>query len=82
MLCGDLNGKKIPKGDICKRLADSLCCTASIVKRVCMCAQVCPILCDPMDCSPPDSSVHRIFQARALQWVTISSSRASSQLRD
>ena len=27
-------------------------------------AQLCPTLCDPMDCSPPGSSVHRIFQAR------------------
>ena len=28
-----------------------------------------PTLCDPMDCSPPDSSVHRILQARILEWV-------------
>ena len=39
-------------------------------------------LCDPMDCSPPDSSVHRIFQARILEWVAISYSRGSSQTRD
>ena len=32
-------------------------------------------LCDPVDCSPPDSSVHGILQARRLQWVAISSSR-------
>ena len=31
-----------------------------------MCAQSCPVLCDPMDCSLPGSSVHRIFQARIL----------------
>ena len=37
--------------------------------------QSCPILCDPMDCSPPGSSVHGIFQARILEWVAISSSR-------
>ena len=30
----------------------------------CMRAQLCPALCDPMDCSPPDSSVHGKFQAR------------------
>ena len=35
-------------------------------------------LCDPMDCSPPGSSVHGILQARILEWVAISSSRASS----
>ena len=38
--------------------------------------------CDSMDCSPPSSSVHGIFQARKLEWVAISSSRVSSQLRD
>ena len=31
--------------------------------------QSCPTLCDPMDCSPPGSSVHGIFQARVLEWV-------------
>ena len=45
-------------------------------------AQSCPTLCDPMDCSPPGSSVHEIFQARILEWVAISFSRGSSQPRD
>ena len=31
---------------------------------------VCPTLSDPKDCSPPGSSVHGIFQARVLEWVT------------
>ena len=44
-------------------------------------AQSCPTLCDLMDSSPPDSSVHGIFLARILEWVTISSSRGSSQAR-
>ena len=35
-----------------------------------------------MDCSPPGSSIHGIFQARILEWVTISFSRRSSQPRD
>ena len=35
-------------------------------------------LCDPMDCSPPGSSIHGIFLARILQWVTIPFSRGSS----
>ena len=42
---------------------------------VCVCvlvAQSCPILCDPMDCSPPGSSVYGIIQARVLEWVAIS----------
>ena len=45
-------------------------------------AQSCLTLCDSMDCSPPGSSVHRIFQARVLEWVVISSSRGSSLTRD
>ena len=44
--------------------------------------QSCPILCDPMDCSPPGSSVHRIFQARILEWVAILLSRGHSWPRD
>ena len=44
--------------------------------------QLCPTLCNPMDCSLPDSSVHGIFQARVLEWIAISSSRGSSQPRD
>ena len=34
-------------------------------------AQSCPTLCDPMDCSPPGSSFHGIFQARVLEWGAI-----------
>ena len=37
-------------------------------------AQSCPTLSDPMDCSLPGSSVHGIFQARALEWGVISGS--------
>ena len=45
-------------------------------------AQQCLTLCNPIDCSLPGSSIHGIFQARVLQWVSISFSRGSSQLRD
>ena len=45
------------------------------------CAQLCPALCDPVDGSPPGTSVHGIFQTRILEWVAISSSRGSSQLK-
>ena len=38
--------------------------------------QSCPTLCDPIDSSPPGSSVHGILQARTLEWVAISSSNA------
>ena len=48
----------------------------------CLVAQSCPTLCDPMDCSLPDSSVHGIVQARILEWVAIPFSRGSSWPRD
>ena len=38
-------------------------------------AQLCPTLCDPMDCSPPGSFIHGILQARILEWVAMPSSR-------
>ena len=44
--------------------------------------QSCSTLCDPMDCSPPGSSVHGILQARILESVAIPPSRGSSQPRD
>ena len=34
-------------------------------------AQLCPTLCDPVDCSPPGSSVHGILQAGILEWVAL-----------
>ena len=45
-------------------------------------AQLCPTLCDPMDCSLPGSSVHGVSQAIVLEWIAISFSRGSSQPRD
>ena len=48
----------------------------------CVVSQSCPIPCDPMDCSPPGSSVYGILQAKILEWVAISFSRGSSQSRD
>ena len=46
------------------------------------CAQSCPTLCNPMDCSLPVSSVRGIFQAIVLEWIAISFSRGSSRSRD
>ena len=37
--------------------------------------QSCPTLSDPMDCSPPGSSVHGIFQARVLEWGAVTFSK-------
>ena len=45
-------------------------------------AQSCLTLCDPMDCSLPGYSVHEIFQARILEWVSIPFFRGSSRARD
>ena len=49
---------------------------------VCSVAQSCLTFCNPMDCSPPGSSVHEIFQARILEWAAMPSSRGSSYPRD
>ena len=38
---------------------------------LCLVGQLCPNLCDPMDYSPPDSSVHGILRARILEWVAM-----------
>ena len=55
--------------------------------NICACVfaklfQLCLALCDPVDCSPPGSSVHGILQARILEQVAMPSSRGSSQPRD
>ena len=49
---------------------------------VCVSSFGCVQLCNPMDCSPADSSVHGILEARILEWVPMSSSRVSSWPRD
>ena len=49
---------------------------------VCVSAQSCLTLCNPIDCSLPGSSVLGISQARILEWVALSFSRGSSQCRD
>ena len=67
VLCGSLDGREV------------------LGKNACMHAQSLLLyltLCDPMDYSPPDSSVHGIFPARILEWVAISSSKGSSPHRD
>ena len=59
----------------CPMLADSSVC-------VCVCvSQLCPTLRNPMDCNLPGSSVHGILQARILEWVAMSFSRADSKAK-
>ena len=48
----------------------------------CASSQVCPALCDPVDCSRPGPSVRGILQARMLEWVAMPSSRGSSRPRE
>ena len=52
-----------------------LCVTAFV-------AQSCLTLCDPTDCSPSGFSVHRILQAKIVEWIAISFSRGTSQPKD
>ena len=72
-----------------------VCVCLCVCVCVCVCLCVCvsvsvsvlviqwyPTLCNPMDCSPPGSSVHGILLARILEWVAISFSRGSSRPRD
>ena len=59
-----------------------VCVCLCVYSCMCLVAQLCPTLCDPMDWNPPGSSVHGILQARILEWVAISSSKESSQPRD
>ena len=40
---------------------------------MCLVTQSCPTLCDPMNCSPPGSSVHGILQERILEWAAMPS---------
>ena len=47
---------------------------------LCLVAQSCLTLCNPMDYSPPGSSVHSMLQTRVLEWVAMPSSRGSSHL--
>ena len=54
--------------DVNKGLFRSVCVHAQSV-------QPCPTLCDPMDCSPPGSSVHGILQARILEWGAMPSAK-------
>ena len=44
--------------------------------------QSCQTLCDPMDCSPPGSSVQGILQARILKWVGVAWDKTAIQIKD
>ena len=63
------------------RLAPVSVVHVPIILGCVMSLQSCLALCDPVDCSPPDCSVHGIFQARTLEWAAVSSSRGPSPPR-
>ena len=57
-------------------MADSCQCMAKTTAAAAAKSfQSCPTLCDPIDSSPPGSSIHGIFQARVLEWGAIAFSR-------
>ena len=72
--CFELKKKKCSSSDVILSSKVLICCS--------YCAKSSLTLCNPMDCSPPASSVHGILQARTLEWVVISFSRGSSRPRD
>ena len=66
-----------------KELSSRVRVQASFILKVkVLVAQSYPIVCHPMDCSPPVRSVHRILQARILECFAIPFSRGSSQPKD
>ena len=75
-----MGGESGGKMDTCVCMAESLCCppettTTSLTGYAAAAAksfQSCPTLCDPMDGSPPGSTVPGILQARILEWIAIS----------
>ena len=66
--------KSKPQWDITSHQSECVMCV--------LVTQLCPALCDPTDCSPPDFSVNEILQARILEWIAIPFSRGTSQPRD
>ena len=63
---------------VCVREHACVCICVCVCMHTHLVAHSCLTLGNPMDCSPPGSSVHVIFQARIPEWVAISSSRGSS----
>ena len=74
-LMGGIDNKLYSKNIELLVLKDTL-----VVVVIVLDAQLCLTLYDPMDCSPPSSSVHGIFQARILEWVAVPFSRGKDNL--
>ena len=80
-ILADYSSWGLQESDAAQRLALRWNCHGASGGVSCTCSVASDSL-QPMDCSPPGSSVHGILQARILEWVAIPSSRGSSQLRD
>ena len=72
----DRNGLDLTEAEILRRSFKNIQKSESEV------AQLCLTLCDPVDYSPPGSSVHGVLQARILEWVAISFSKGYSRHKD
>ena len=67
--------------DKCMSIDIYMCACMCVCVCVCVCTRSCPTHCHPMNCSPPGSSVHGVFQAIILEQVAISYSKGSSPPR-
>ena len=76
---GEVGSKLLPAG---QAAAESEAWGVGVVVEAMLVAQLCPTPCDPMDWSPPGSSVQRILQARILEWGAVPFSTGSYQTRD
>ena len=72
--------QQIQSWDLVSVLKEGPVCSPNML--LCLVTQSCLTFCNPLNCSPPGSSVHGTFQARILEWVAISSSRRSFWPRD
>ena len=79
---GEAGGWQVQRNENSLSLNLSSILYCSVLLRACQVTWSCLTLPNPMDCSPPGSSVHGLLQARILEWVAMPSSRGSSRHRD
>ena len=77
-----MQGAGLNRGTEAGQTTEARECARHMSVRACLVTQPCLTLRNPMDCSPPGSSLHGILQARILEWVAMLCSRGSSQPRD
>ena len=82
---GGTSSRRLVRLPLCSVRPQTSPCLPSLVRGSCVRAKLLqsdPTLCDPVDCSPPGSSVHGILLARILEWVATSFSRGPSPPKD